>query len=73
MSLFVAVVVVGTPAILVNDVYLALFHTKAYVQKPYYNIYSYFMGAITFCPHPPFNLHSMSSQPIAHEDWYVSQ
>ena len=28
------------------------------------------MGAITFCPHPPFHIHSVSSMPILQEHLY---
>lgn len=59
----------GTPAILVRGVYLSLFH--AVVKKSNYRErHTYVMGAVTFCPHPPFNLLSMSAVPIAKQMLY---
>jgi len=31
---------------------------------------TYLMGAITFCPHPPFNIHAVTYQPIVNESFY---
>lgn len=59
----------GTPAILIKDVYLSFFHSKGYCQKPF-KYGTYLIGAITFCPHPPFNIHSISYQPIVNDSFY---
>jgi hypothetical protein len=59
----------GTPAILVRGVYLSFFHVCFMFQFPY-KLRSYFMGALTFCPKPPFHFHSMSSHPIIKEHLY---
>jgi hypothetical protein len=59
----------GTPAIMVNGYYLSMFHTVAMFQMPF-KLKTYFMGAVTFCPKPPFQLHSMSSHPIVKERFY---
>ena len=59
----------GTPAILVRGVYLSFFHVIFMFQFPY-KMRTYFMGALTFCPTPPFPFHSMSSHPIIREALY---
>lgn len=59
----------GTPAVLVNGYYLAFFHTVAQLQRRN-NLRTYFMGAITFCPSPPFDIHSISTHPILQEKFY---
>ena len=59
----------GTPAILVRGVYLAFFHTVSKFQLPV-ELRTYFMGAISFCPRPPFNVHSISRYPIVNESLY---
>lgn len=51
----------GTAAILVRGVYLAFFHTTSAALGKL----TYFMGAMTFCAQPPFNLLSISNVPIA--------
>jgi predicted GH43/DUF377 family glycosyl hydrolase len=53
----------GTPAIFlpIQNLYLMLFHTS-YNQGRKFS--EYFMGVVTFCPFPPFSLHSLSSFPI---------
>jgi hypothetical protein len=56
----------GTPALFIKGYYLAFFHTSQHL----FHGSSYFMGAITFCPHPPFDIYSTSSHPIIDEDWY---
>jgi len=53
----------GTPAILVRGVYLAFFHTQVNLHV-FYSLNTYFMGAVTFCPHPPFSISSISAYPI---------
>lgn len=59
----------GTPGIRVPSsnvtggwVNLAFFHTVAGFQIPY--LWTYFMGAFTFCPSYPYSIQSMSSRPI---------
>ena len=59
----------GTPAILIRGVYLAFFHTVSKFQLPI-DLRTYFMGAITFCPRPPFNVHMISRHPIVNESMY---
>ena len=59
----------GTPAILIRGVYLAFFHTVSKFQLPT-DLRTYFMGAITFCPRPPFNVHTISRYPIVNESMY---
>lgn len=54
----------GTPAILVNGIYMSLFHSMSMFQGRY-DLRTYFMGAMTFCTHFPYALHSMSMYPIA--------
>ena len=56
----------GTPAILVNNVYLSFFHSVVRFQEPFTQ-HTYFMGAISFCPRPPFHVHSTSEHPIVQE------
>jgi len=59
----------GTPAILVRGVYLSFLHVLFMFQFPY-KLRTYFMGAVTFCPTPPFAYHSMSSHPIVKDTLY---
>lgn len=59
----------STPAIMVNGVYLAFFHTRSIIQ-PNTKRFTYFMGAITFCPHYPYHVHSISNYPILEPGWY---
>lgn len=58
----------GTPAILVHPkYYLMLFHTSFT-----HRMSEYFMGALTFCSSPPFQVQSMSSHPILRtERFYI--
>lgn len=62
----------GTPAIYLRKwgVYLAFFHTVAQLQAPKEQDRTYFMGAITFCPHFPFNIHAISPYPLIAEEFY---
>lgn len=62
----------GTPAILVRGVYLSFFHTASHFQYPH-QIVTYFMGALTFCPEPPFRHQAVSSLPIAKYNFYSGQ
>lgn len=60
----------GTPAIFINGLYLSFFHSVSMFQDQY-NLRTYFMGAMTICPHHPYALHSMSMYPIAnHSAFY---
>lgn len=42
---------------------MAIFHTVANLHV-FFNMDTYFMGALTFCAEPPFAIHSISSHPI---------
>ena len=59
----------STPAILVRGMYVAIFHTQINL-KVFYNLNTYFMGAVSFCPHPPFRMHSISVYPIVDSKFY---
>jgi hypothetical protein len=60
----------GTAAMPVRGVYLSFFHVRASTLVG--AIAVYWMGAVTFCPHPPFHIHSMSQHPIIlNETWYT--
>ncbi len=57
----------GTPAVMLRGKLFALFHTQlAFVGK----MLTYFMGAITFCPEYPFQIHSVSRVPIVQKKLY---
>lgn len=60
----------GTPAVYLEkeNLYLAFFHTVAYIIAP--KMRTYFMGAIAFCPQLPFHMHAMSPYPILKEALY---
>jgi hypothetical protein len=58
----------GTNAILIGNKYLALFHSRGRVKGSFR--YTYFMGAYTFSPHPPFTLLQISRYPIVHHKLY---
>lgn len=49
--------------------YLAFFHSVAQFQ-PANPLRTYFMGAISFCPQPPFHVHAISTHPIVQERFY---
>eukprot|EP00596_Hydrurales_sp_CCMP1899_P002138 CAMPEP_0119047136 /NCGR_PEP_ID=MMETSP1177-20130426/51145_1 /TAXON_ID=2985 /ORGANISM="Ochromonas sp, Strain CCMP1899" /LENGTH=481 /DNA_ID=CAMNT_0007021279 /DNA_START=290 /DNA_END=1735 /DNA_ORIENTATION=+ len=60
----------GTPALSVpgKGYYLLFFHTR---QRSIYGVDHYFMGAMTICSRPPFNIRSMSRVPIVVDPlWY---
>lgn len=69
----------GTPAILVTPghpghskfqkYYLAFFHSVGQLQAKN-SLRTYFMGAMSFCPQPPFHLHAISTYPILEEKYY---
>lgn len=58
----------GTPAILVEDEYLAFFHSRFIDEKT--KIAWYVMGAYTFASSPPFQLKSISPYPILFQGIY---
>lgn len=58
----------GTPALLIDSVYMAFFHSSRQLDgNP---MRTYWMGAYTFTPHPPFKLVGISSFPIIHKPFY---
>jgi len=59
----------GTPAVLVDGVYLTFFHTKVACQPPF-KYSTYFMGAMTLCPKHPFHIRSTSTHPIYNTTMY---
>jgi predicted GH43/DUF377 family glycosyl hydrolase len=58
----------GTPAVLVDDEYLAFFHSSVF--NPLTGWYTYYMGAYTFKSKPPFTLTRISIEPFYHPDFY---
>ncbi len=50
----------GTPALLIDDEYVAFFHTYFYQQNKYW----YVFGALTFEKEPPFRIKKISPYPI---------
>jgi predicted GH43/DUF377 family glycosyl hydrolase len=63
----------GTPGLVDGDRYLAFFHTcqaMETVQSDGRNILHYFMGAYTFALQPPFEILSMSYEPIFGPGFY---
>jgi predicted GH43/DUF377 family glycosyl hydrolase len=63
----------GTPALLVDNEYLAFFHSSINMQTVHSrgkSIQHYFMGAYTFSAHPPFELTRISPQPIVGKNFY---
>jgi predicted GH43/DUF377 family glycosyl hydrolase len=59
----------GTPAIMVKGRYLAFFHSVTQLQANW-EMKTYFMGAISFCPTLPFRIHSISTHPILQDRFY---
>ena len=57
----------GTPALLLGDVYLAFFHSSRRGAK---TKRTYFMGAYTFSSAPPFQILSISQEPIVAKQFY---
>eukprot|EP01038_Epipyxis_sp_PR26KG_P004280 gene4280-6064_t len=49
---------------------LSFFHSCCTSCQSPFKLKTYFMGAITFCPHFPFHIHSMSPLPILQEFLY---
>jgi predicted GH43/DUF377 family glycosyl hydrolase len=63
----------GTPAIKVDDHYLAFFHSSTLVstiQSEGKKIQHYFIGAYTFAGEPPFELQTISPKPIVGKGFY---
>ena len=61
----------GTPLAPVpgRDYFLTFFHTR--VHGPAFGVDHYFMGAMTICPHPPFEIKQMSRYPLVPDPlWY---
>lgn len=64
----------GTTALLVDDEYLAFFHSnKKIISKQSNNmiILHYFMGAYTFKKDPPFEITRISPEPFVKETFYT--
>jgi len=57
----------GTPALLLGDVYMAFFHSRMSSGNLRQ---TYFMGAYTFSSAPPFQILSISSEPIIAKQFY---
>jgi len=63
----------GTPGLLENGEYLALFHSSIPMLSAHSNgreILHYFMGAYTFSATPPFHLTKISPHPIVGKNFY---
>lgn len=63
----------GTPALLVDNHYLAFFHSSiplATVQSDGKSMFHYFMGAYIFEKKPPFAIKKISPYPLIHKDFY---
>lgn len=63
----------GTPALKVDDKYLAFFHSckdMVTTQSRGKRIVHYFMGAYTFATDPPFNIKQISPKPIIGKNFY---
>jgi predicted GH43/DUF377 family glycosyl hydrolase len=66
----------GTPALLVGDQYLAIFHSCKHMSTVNSNatpMTHYFMGAYTFSKEPPFEITAMSPQPIVGDNFYYGE
>ncbi len=61
----------GTPARLVDDVYLTFFHTWKWSPDKR-NLY-YVMGAYTFEPNPPFKITAITPNPILFQDAFTAK
>lgn len=63
----------GTPAIKIDDQYLAFFHSSKYmptVQSNNKYIHHYYMGAYLFEAKPPFTITKMSPEPLVEKHFY---
>jgi predicted GH43/DUF377 family glycosyl hydrolase len=66
----------GTPGLIVNDQYLAFFHSSinmATCHSAGKKIDHYFIGAYTFSAHPPFEITQISPQPIIGQNFYQGE
>jgi predicted GH43/DUF377 family glycosyl hydrolase len=64
----------GTPALRVDDEYLAFFHSCKYMATKQSNdvpMHHYFMGAYTFSDKPPFRVTGMTAKPIVANSFYT--
>ncbi len=65
----------GTPALRINDQYLAFFHSAKNiisVQSNGKSMTHYVTGCYTFSCKPPFEITAMSPEPIVGQDFYLS-
>jgi predicted GH43/DUF377 family glycosyl hydrolase len=60
----------GTPAVLVDDVYLGFFHSCLKDTATLKSVY--YAGAYTFAKEPPFDLQTISPKPLQHPSLYTS-
>jgi predicted GH43/DUF377 family glycosyl hydrolase len=63
----------GTPALLLDNEYLAFFHSSKPLkshESGLKEMYHYFMGAYKFKREPPFNITKISSKPIIGKGFY---
>lgn len=66
----------GTPALLIEDHYLAFFHSStllATVQSEGKSMMHYFMGAYLFENKPPFSIQKISPHPIVEKTFYTGE
>jgi predicted GH43/DUF377 family glycosyl hydrolase len=61
----------GTPARLVDGVYLTFFHSQKYNEKK--KEWRYVMGAYIFEAFPPFKILAITPEPIQHKDFYTAR
>lgn len=64
----------GSPALFLDGEYLAFFHSAVHMKSPssdHMDLWHYFMGAFTFSAEPPFELTSISQEPINHPSFYT--
>ncbi|MDA0713150.1 MAG: hypothetical protein O2897_04095, partial [bacterium] len=63
----------GTPALLVDDNYLAFFHSSKPMESTHSNgetMWHYFIGAYTFSAEQPFEINNISPEPIVGQGFY---
>jgi predicted GH43/DUF377 family glycosyl hydrolase len=66
----------GTPGLIVNDQYLAFFHSSINMitcHSAGKNIDHYFIGTYTFSAQPPFEITQMSPKPIIGQNFYQGE
>lgn len=64
----------GSPAILIDDEYLAFFHSALFTNSASSDgieMWHYFMGAYSFSPEPPFHLTKVSQVPLDTPGFYT--